>query len=999
MTSIDRTAYPNLKATQIISDKTLTENYSLNTHELEYIKNSVRSNKLRLHFALQFKIFQNLGLFIDVEQAPQMVVAHLKKQLAVPHNLHMPVLNLKTLYRHRQSIRQHFGWTPWGLKGPKSARRFAIQSAYKAAQTLNIPADIINVVIEELKINRFEIPAFSTLCRLVRHVRSRANRTLFKQTFDLLTHAKLIPILDELIVVSDDKKHSAYQMLKEPPKSPRIKDFKEQIRHHSWVDTLGNVGSCVKHISKQKYLQFVQEAKSLDISNLMDISESRRYTLIACLIDYTKKETKDNLAEVFCKTMATIHKKARIYLTKLQEKATDKTQEIAWFAHSILGEFKDNASDKNAFLKNVSATIKESGGVDELMKICAHIIACHSNQHYPLLWKYFKSKRVAIFDVVETIEFGSSTQRANLINAINFLISLRHKRSETIKAPSDLSLDFISDIWRKLVYEGKPENNILKRRYFEMCVFTYLSYELTSGDIFIEGADSFSDYRTSLLSREECQEILEKEPESASLPFNGNGFIEDLKKEMIEKSKVFDDIYPSLSDFTIDDKGIGSLKKVPVVKPTPKTLELVAQIKKNMPERTLLDILCSTHHITGWAFEFGPISGSEARFDEPINRYILNTFCHGTGMGPAQTAKHVRSDTELTPHMLSWVNQRHVTINSLNKAKDCIVNFTKDFPITKAWGDGSRCAADGTLRDIYEDNILAESHFRYVSKGGICYNHVADTYVALFSTFMRCGLWEAVAILDGLLQNDSTVKPTTIHADTQGQSTVVFGLAHLLGIKLMPRIRNWKKLIFYKADPDIIYKNVDQLFSESIDWELIKTHWPDLIQVVLSIKYGKISSALLLKKLGTYSRKNKLYQAFQELGRVIRTIFLLEYLSNLKLREIITATTNKVEAYNELSAWVFFAGDVIVSSNDPEEMEKAIKYNLLISNCIILQNIIDLTDTIHKLQSEGIIITMEDMSRLSPYLTSHIKRFGEFVLDLEVKPMDAEWIKNLKIFG
>ncbi|MDP1974787.1 MAG: transposase [Alphaproteobacteria bacterium] len=501
-----------------------------------------------------------------------------------------------------------------------------------------------------------------------------------------------------------------------------------------------------------------------------------------------------------------------------------------------------------------------------------------------------------------------------------------------------------------------------------------------------------------LLSVGECQEILAKEQELAILPFNGDDFIEDLKKELIDKSKAFDDLYPSLSDFIIDDNGVGSLKKTPTVKPIPKTLELVAQIKKNMPERTLLDILCSTQHITGWSFEFGPLSGSEARFEEPINRYIINTFCYGTGMGPTQTAKHVRSDTEVTPHMLSWINQRHVTINSLNKAKDRVVNFTKDFPITKAWGDGSRCAADGTLRDIYEDNILAESHFRYMSKGGICYNHVADTYVALFSTFMRCGLWEAVAILDGLLQNDSTIKPTTIHADTQGQSTVVFGLAHLLGIKLMPRIRNWKNLIFYKADPDILYKNVDKLFSESIDWKLIKTHWPDLIQVVLSIKYGKISSALLLKKLGTYSRKNKLYQAFQELGRVIRTIFLLEYLSNLKLREIITATTNKVEAYNELSSWVFFADDVIVSSNDPEEMEKAIKYNLLISNCVILHNIIDLTDTIHRLQKAGTVISMEDMARLSPYLTSHIKRFGDFVLDLDAKPMDAERIKKLKIF-
>jgi TnpA family transposase len=283
-------------------------------------------------------------------------------------------------------------------------------------------------------------------------------------------------------------------------------------------------------------------------------------------------------------------------------------------------------------------------------------------------------------------------------------------------------------------------------------------------------------------------------------------------------------------------------------------------------------------------------------------------------------------------------------------------------------------------------------------KGGISYNHIADTYVALFSTFIRCGLWEAVAIVDGLLKNKSTIKPTTVHADTQGQSTIVFGLSHLLGIKLMPRIRNWKELKFFRPDKNATYRNVDALFSDSIDWELIKTHWQDLIQVVLSIKHGKISSALLLRKLGTYSRKNKLYQAFQELGRVIRTLFLLEYLSNLKLREIITATTNKVESYNALSDWVSFGSRTIVHSNNPDEMEKAIKYNLLTCNCIILQNIIDMTDSIYTLQKAGVRITKEDIGRLSPYMTSHIKRFGEYVLDLDTKPTNVEVIKNISLF-
>jgi len=215
----------------------------------------------------------------------------------------------------------------------------------------------------------------------------------------------------------------------------------------------------------------------------------------------------------------------------------------------------------------------------------------------------------------------------------------------------------------------------------------------------------------------------------------------------------------------------------------------------------------------------------------------------------------------------------------------------------------------------------------------------------------------------------------------------------------MPRIRNWKDLKFFRPDKNTIYKNIDSLFSDTIDWDLIETHWLDLVQVVLSIKNGKISSSLLLRKLGTYSRKNRLFLALQELGRVIRTIFIMEYLSNLQLREIITATTNKVESYNYLSEWVFFGSNNIVASNDPDEMEKAIKYNLLVSNCIILQNMIDLTDAIHKLQMSGKIISEKDIAYLSPYLTNNIKRFGDYILDLEAEPQDIERIKNLIIFN
>jgi TnpA family transposase len=154
-----------------------------------------------------------------------------------------------------------------------------------------------------------------------------------------------------------------------------------------------------------------------------------------------------------------------------------------------------------------------------------------------------------------------------------------------------------------------------------------------------------------------------------------------------------------------------------------------------------------------------------------------------------------------------------------------------------------------------------------------CLSSCVGSIHCIIFYFIPCGVWEAVEIIEALLKNQSDIRPDTIHADTQGQSTVVFALAYLFGIKLMPRIRNWKDLKFFRPTKKSKYKHIDSLFSDTIDWELIETHWADLMQVVLSIKTGKMSSSLLLRKLSNYSRKNRLYRAFQELGHVIRTQF------------------------------------------------------------------------------------------------------------------------------
>ena len=146
----------------------------------------------------------------------------------------------------------------------------------------------------------------------------------------------------------------------------------------------------------------------------------------------------------------------------------------------------------------------------------------------------------------------------------------------------------------------------------------------------------------------------------------------------------------------------------------------------------------------------------------------------------------------------------------------------------------------------------------------------------------------------------------------------------------------------------------------------------------------------ILRRLGTYSRKNKLYFAFRELGKAIRTMFLLRYVDDVEIRKAIQAATHKSEEFNGFVKWVFFGGEGIIAENILHEQRKIVKYNQLVANMIILHNVDQMSRILAELMREGVELTPEVLGGLSPYRTSHINRFGDYTLDLGrvVVPLD-----------
>lgn len=979
MASVERTAYPRFARSYSPAD--LKATFSVAEDEVAWIRKATPIPNLRLGLAVLLKCFQHLWYFPDTVEIPSNIVEYIREDLGYTPRIKLDYSGKNTLHRHMIAVRAFLGVKAfYGKKSLAIADGFARDTA----EILDQRADIINALIDELVLRRIELPAFSTLDNLAEQSHAAVQEELYERVASR-TKSDRVKALDALLNTDFGRRQSDFNTLKQAPKKPSRKHLEVLIEHLTWLESFGDLGAIFQDVRESKIRYLASQAMAYDVAELKECTPPKRYALMLALIYRMRVRARDHLAEMFIRRMAMIHKRAKDELLNIQARQRNKMEQLVATLDGVLEILAQEPNDQEAG-HLIREYLGNYGTIDAVRQACAEVQAVSGDNYLPLLWRHFKSHRSLMFRLADLLQLEPTSQDRSLVKALEIIKGYEPYHREWIDELVDLS--FASERWKKLIRRPAEDGPPTNRRYFELCVFSYLADELRSGDLSVGGSEAFADYRHQLLPWEECQTLLPDYCRKIGLPDTAEAFVAELKAWLTGTAEQLDKKFPSCrGDVAINAAGEPVLKRVIARDIPPSAISLQNAIGQRMPGRHLLDILANIEHWIGFTRHFGPISGNEPKLKEPAERYLMTIFAMGCNLGPTQAAKHLAGG--ITPHMLSYVNRRHLPLEKLETALRELTELYLRLDLPKLWGDGKTVAADGTQYDFYDQNLLAGYHFRYRKMGAVAYRHVANNYIAVFRHFIPPGIWEAIYVIEGLLKAGLSVEADTVHSDTQGQSATVFAFTYLLGIKLMPRIRNWKDLKMYRPDRGTKYKHIDRLFTETVDWDLIKTHWQDLMQVSLSIQAGRISSATLLRKLGSYSRKNRLYHAAQALGNVVRTVFLLNYVGSRETRQDITADTNKVESYNGFAKWLSFGGDVI-GENDPDEQQKRLRYNDLIASALILQNAADMTRLMNDLRREGWNISDDDVSFMSPYLTANVKRFGEYNLKLKRPP--EPWI-------
>lgn len=128
--------------------------------------------------------------------------------------------------RHHQTVREYYQVLPYG----KEARRAAIRTILRAVRTMENPADIINAAIDELVKQRYEMPAFSTLDRLVKRIRALVYERMFRIVARHIT-PEAQQIFEMLLDAQTPLHHSYFSLLKRAPPSPTLSHLKASRRY------------------------------------------------------------------------------------------------------------------------------------------------------------------------------------------------------------------------------------------------------------------------------------------------------------------------------------------------------------------------------------------------------------------------------------------------------------------------------------------------------------------------------------------------------------------------------------------------------------------------------------------------------------------------------------------------------------------------------------------------------------------------------------------------
>ena len=611
-----------------------------------------------------------------------------------------------------------------------------------------------------------------------------------------------------------------------------------------------------------------------------------------------------------------------------------------------------------------------------------------------MLSAYSHSHRRVLLTLLEIFVFNTSNEDCKpILQAIEFIRKNKDSKdkyySDSEKVPA---IEAIASKWRSMVVEekdiatGSKEAKKINRINYEVAILEELHDLLSCKKIWVEGAYRFRD------PEEDLPKDFDLRPEyyykMLNLPMDASVFVKSLQDSLNQHLQELNDTIPTNNKVkivsTTKNGDIGRIKITPY-QPQVEPSNLVAlqqTINERWPAINLIDILKEADLRIGFTKAFTTVaSRANINKHEFLKRLLLCLYAIGSNTGLKRISG---ANEDVSYSDLRYIKRLFINVANVRQATTLIVNAILEIRDPLIWGTATTgCACDSTKVSSWDQNLMTQWHTRYRGRGVMIYWHVDKNSACIYSQLKTCSSSEVGSMIKGVLDHCSKMDMKEAYVDTHGQSTIGYGLSHLLHLDLLARLKNINKQKLHYSTPKdkVNYQNLQLILKSAINWDLIKKHYHETVKRAVALKIGTVEPEVMLKHLSSNNYTHPVYQALTEIGNATKTIFLCRYLMSEELRIEIHEALNVVERLNSIMDFIFYGKLGEISTNNRDDQELAIVCLHLLQVCMVYIN----TLIIQEVLSDRIWrnkLTIEDKRGLTPLIHAHINPYGLFPLDL-----------------
>lgn len=925
----------------------------------------------RICFALQLCTVRFLGTFLsDMEAIPAVVIQYVAAQLGeTVTEIFCNVQPDRTRLRYIEEIKKHYGYKDFTDRVESFG---LVRWLYNRCSLSNErPVVLFDLATARLVERKVLLPGATVLARLISRVRDRASKNLWTSLSELTTPMQKRR-LERLLEVSEGNRQSHLDRMRRGPvraSGPMLVVALERVEELRRLG-IGNIDLSPFPPGRIKALaQYAARSRAAHIEQMQD---NRRTSTLLAFVKTTELTAMDDALDVLDSLAEKIFKEAR----QAGEKKRMRTLRDLDSAALDLRKACEAILDQSLPAEKLRDAIFEQISRDRLADASHRIgqLARPSDDNYEQeITETYRAVRRFLPKLLTTVEFAGTSGGKAVLRSLEFLESIEGKRNPDMRAAP---LDGISKAWRRRIIAQDGQVN---KQAYTLCTLERLHTALRRRDIFVPGSSRWSDPREKLLSPARWKTQKTRFCHAHGHPKSGEEAAEILSKQLDTAYRETTgglDTNTALLLHPANTSRNFALSSLDELEEPASLTGLRREVAARLPRVDLPEVLLEIHALTGFADEFTHISEQNARAEGlPVSlcAALVAQACN-IGLEPVIDP----SFPPLMRHRLSWVMQNYLRPETLIRANARLVDRQTMIPLAGSWGGGEVASADGMRFVVPVQTIHARPNRKYFGRGrGVTYyNFTSDQFTGFHHIVIPGTLRDSMYILQGLLEQETSLNITEIMSDTAGASEVVFGLFWLLGYQFSPRLADIGSARFWRIDPQADYGALNSLARNRVKPEHFIGHWDDILRTAASLKMGTVSASELIRSLFNSKRPTALGKAIAELGKIPKTAYMLNYISDENYRRRILTQLNRGEGRHSVAREMYHGkkGELRQSYRDGQEEQLGALG--LVVNALVLWNTIYMQAALDQLESEGYQILAEDKTRLSPLGHSHCNFLG-----------------------